>query len=134
MADEDERQEQRDNDLISSIAHRTRDLRIYFREWILSEIKDLKPKMDVLIIRCNDPSLAIDLDLKNKRLKEIDAHELPEHLRFIEENCEQLKSGASDDLIQDMFQLDDGVNYLRALVRELRDIRQTVYSFWNGAE
>lgn len=130
MSDDWEAQQERDNDLISCLAHRADDLRNYFRRWIELEIKDLQIKLQVLTIQYTDTKTLSNLKLKHNRVNEISRSELSEHITYIDDAVSTFKGGASDDLIIDMHQLDDGMNHLRGLVRELRDIRKFVYELW----
>lgn len=121
----------RDNDLISSLAHRAGDLRSYFRRWIDLEIKALEIDFIALIPQCNGNN-RVGLEIKQGRVHQIAFDELSKHLEYLEGAVENLKGGATNDIVEDMWQLEDGINYLRGLVRELRDIRAYLDKIMDG--
>jgi len=114
---------ERDNNLIGSLAHRAGDLRGYFRKWIVLEAKQLEIDLSWLIPQCTDAQSRASLELKQRRVYQITYDELSAHLEYLEDSVENLRGGATDDVVKDMWELEDGINYLRGLVRELRDIR-----------
>jgi len=126
--DREAHREERDNDLIKRLAYRAEDLRSYFRKWIELEAKELDIDFSLLIPQCNEPAIRSGLEVKQRRVTQIAYTELAEHLEHLEKKAYDLKNGATDDLVEDMWQLEDGINYLRGLVRELRDIRAFVDS------
>lgn len=113
----------RDNDLIRSLAHRAGDLRGYYWRWIEAEAKQLENVLNWTIPLCVDERIHKALELKLRRVNQMARDELSDHLDFLEENVEDLKNGSTSDVVKDMWQLEDGINYLRGLVREFRDIR-----------
>ena len=117
------RRERQDNDLIKSLAHRAGDIRTYYWKWIQAEVKQLEIDLNDLIPQCTDAESAAPLVFKLRRVQQIAYGELSNHIKYLEDSVESLKNGATDDLVQDMWQLEDGINYLRGLVRELKDIR-----------
>ncbi len=124
--DSESRREVRDDDLIKRLAYRTIDLIVYFQKWIELETKELNIDLIEVIPQCTEQKPLLGLEIKQKRVCQIAYKELPGHIGYLEESAEFLKNGASNDLIKDMWQLEDGINYLRGLVRELKDIRTFV--------
>lgn len=128
MPDRQERQFERDQDFIKKLVVGAGNLRMSLREWIQEEVLDLAPELDILAASTSGV-IQKRFESAKQRVSQIHDQELLRAIQQYRELIDTLEAMPYANPFDCHRRLNDGLDTLREMVRELIEIRQFAAGF-----
>jgi hypothetical protein len=122
--------EERDFNLVCSLADRARGLLRDYSSWVEDEIRDCQIKIEALEATVGDEGITGELKTALEVMEHMLRFQLPNAKTNLRDKCKEIEDGAFDSIIDAQQWLQDGIGRFETIAWRMTLIRKLVNDNW----